>query len=161
MKEIWKDIPNYDGKYQVSNIGRVRSFQVTKHGRIMSNSANVYGYPRVTIEKNKFKKTINIHKLMQIVFNLGDGLIDHINGDKLDNRLENLRVVTNRGNLQNLKCHREGKLVGAKLDKRKIGKPRPWESRIRINDKYKHLGIFATELEAHQAYLKAVRENDE
>jgi hypothetical protein len=82
------------------------------------------------------------------------GQIDHINGIKNDNRITNLRNVTNRENCQNYTIHRNGKLVGATYKKAK----NKWQSQIQINGKAKHLGLYNTEQEAHEAYLLKARE---
>ena len=78
-------------------------------------------------------------------------MVDHINGNSLDNRRTNLRTVTNRENQQNRTVHREGRLCGCTYRKR----IKKWEAQIRINKSQKHLGYFKTEIEAHQAYMKA------
>ena len=80
--------------------------------------------------------------------------LDHINGNGLDNRIENLREVDNRQNQQNRKRHRQGKLVGASYKKN----DKLWTSEIKVNKKRFHLGYFKTELAAHEAYMKAVGE---
>jgi len=83
---------------------------------------------------------------------IDDGLkIDHINGNRTDNRLCNLRLVTARENQQNFECHRDGRLVGAYWNKAK----EKWRSQIYINGEQRYLGSFSTEQEAHQAYLNA------
>lgn len=109
--------------------------------------ANSYGYCLVRFNG----KLIRQHVIIWILSTGKDipiGLqIDHINGNKIDNRIENLRLVTNRGNSQNRKHHRGGQLVGASYDKRN-GK---WQSRIYIN-KNIFIGYFDTEQEANQAY---------
>lgn len=76
--------------------------------------------------------------------------IDHINGNKIDNRIENLRLVTGRINNQNKGIHRKGHLVGAGFYKR-IGK---YQALIYIG-KLIHLGYYETEQEAHRAYTIA------
>jgi len=78
---------------------------------------------------------------------------DHINGDTLDNRRENLRIVTTRKNGQNRQSHRNGRLVGTTCDKRN----KKWQSRIKINGKTKHLGYFQTEIEAHNRYKEELK----
>ena len=78
--------------------------------------------------------------------------VDHIDGNKLNNLISNLRCVSGRQNQQNRKSHRNGKLVGTK--KRSWG----WASQITIKGKSKHLGTFKSELAAHKAYMKAVKE---
>lgn len=77
---------------------------------------------------------------------------DHWNGDTLDNQRGNLRITDSRGNSQNRKIHRAGKLVGASFRKAN-GK---WQARIRVGSEEKHLGYFPTELKAHETYLEAV-----
>lgn len=79
--------------------------------------------------------------------------IDHINGDISDNRIENLRDVSNRENASNKQAHRDGKLVGAIFDKWSKGS-RKWKSRIQENGKVLYLGAFKTEIEAHKKYIK-------
>lgn len=81
-------------------------------------------------------------------------MIDHINGIKTDNRLCNLRVVTNRENQSNTHRHRSGNLVGATFRKSK----NKWVSRIQIDKKLIHLGYFDTEQDAHDRYMKALEE---
>lgn len=76
--------------------------------------------------------------------------IDHINGDILDNRICNLRIVSNRENQQNQKRHRNGFLCGA------TPKGNKWQSQIKMNGTKKYLGLFNTELEAHNAYISAL-----
>ena len=79
--------------------------------------------------------------------------IDHINGNRIDNRIENLRLVTNRENRQNLKDHRDGKLCGSSFDRRS-GK---YQARIRINSNVIYLGRYNTEQQANEAYKIACR----
>jgi len=77
--------------------------------------------------------------------------IDHINGIKDDNRIENLRDVSNRINCGNKRRHREHKSIGAYLSKNK----RLWESKIRFGRKLIFLGCFTTQKAAEQQYMKA------
>lgn len=83
-----------------------------------------------------------------------NGEVDHINGDKLDNRLANLRVVTRRQNTQNRREHREGRLVGCSFSRQK-GR---WHARIMNQGCAHSLGLYDTEQEAHEAYLHALQE---
>jgi hypothetical protein len=83
-----------------------------------------------------------------------DMCIDHINGNSLDNRKSNLRIVTNRENSQNKKEHRSGRLVGATFIKNR----KKWMAQIWLGKTHKFLGRFKTEHEAHQAYMKAYNE---
>lgn len=83
--------------------------------------------------------------------------IDHINGDPSDNRIVNLRDVTNAENGQNIRrAHHDSRsgLLGASWDKRK----RIWVAQICTNGKRRTIGGYATAEQAHEAYLKAKRE---
>jgi len=81
-----------------------------------------------------------------------NGQIDHINGDKLDNRIDNLRVATASQNKQNMRKARADSrsgLIGASWHS-KSGK---WRAAIQINGKKKHLGYFETAKEAHDIFM--------
>ena len=78
--------------------------------------------------------------------------IDHINGDRDDNRIVNLRIVSSKQNNQNRKIHRDGRLLGCTYHE---WRNKPWQARIRIGGTQKHLGYYYTELEAHGAYYVA------
>lgn len=80
--------------------------------------------------------------------------LDHINGDGFDNRIDNLRDVSQRENTSNRDYHRKGKLVGCSFYESK----NKWKAQIYENGKQKHIGLFDTELEAHNAYMKRKNE---
>lgn len=154
MKEIWKDIPKWEGMYQVSNLGRVKSLKrknVLKE-RIKKSCKGIYGYTHVILWKNSIGKTYKIHKLVQKSFRMKDGQIDHINDIKHDNRLINLRTCTPSQNSANIKKHRgNSKYKGVhKLKNRDV-----WISLIYKNRKVYPLGRFKKEKEAAMAYDKA------
>lgn len=83
-----------------------------------------------------------------------DLVIDHIDGNKLNNKIENLRLVTNRENLHNSHRHRAGKLAGTSYHKR----AKKWSAQIYVNSKLFHIGDYRTEIEAHMAYLQVRKE---
>jgi len=82
--------------------------------------------------------------------------IDHINGDRTDNRIENLREVSHSKNIQNQReaqaSNKSSGLLGVAL--RKNGK---WDARIWVDGRNLYLGCFDVKEEAHQAYLTAKR----
>ena len=106
-------------------------------------------------------KTILYHTLLwnlQYNENIQKGLcIDHINGNRIDNRLDNLRLVTQRENCQNMTTHRKGQLVGAFYFK----KEKLYQARITINNKKIHLGYYKTAEEGHKAYEIACQHIEE
>lgn len=83
-----------------------------------------------------------------------EGEIDHINGNGKDNRLCNLRDVPKHTNLINQYKHRNGKLFGCSFDKRRS----TWKAKIVVNKKEYYLGAYKTEVEAHQAYVRASKQ---
>lgn len=156
QKEIWKDIPNYDGKYQVSNLGRVKSFCKSKE-TLKTNYLDKTGYYVVSICKNNKSTPTKVHQLVAICFHnhipCGFKLVvDHINGDKLDNRVENLQIVTNRYNTSKDKKG-TSKYTGVCWDK----SIKRWKASIKINGKSQHLGSFKSEYEAHLAYQNKLK----
>ena len=105
-------------------------------------------------DKNKMT-SISKHRLVFFAYNndfdifrksTTENMIDHIDGDKLNNRIENLRIVTNQQNQFNQK-----KAKGYCWNKQH----KKWMSRIKLNGKNKFLGLFETEEDAREAYLKS------
>lgn len=104
----------------------------------------------------KFKgRMVGYHRIMWVLVHgdIPNGLdIDHIDGNRLNNDISNLRLVTRRQNCHNMKKHRKGKLVGCTYVKDKS----KWRANIWINSKVKFIGYFNTEQEAHEAYKAAL-----
>lgn len=117
MKEIWKDIKEYEGIYQVSNQGRIKSLERivanNKKGKIyyrkvkeciLTPSPLSDGYLVVSLHKDLKMKNFKIHRLVALSFleNPNGYLqVDHINTIKSDNRVENLRWCTSKQNHNN------------------------------------------------------------
>lgn len=154
--EIWKDILGYEGHYQISNYGRVKSFKWNKE-RILLGGYDKDGYNNVNLSLYNKTKTYTIHRLVAQAF-LGLDIkdseieIDHIDDNKINNKLENLQLVTGRENVSKINRTSSSKYVGVSFNKR-LNK---WRSDIWINGKNEFLGLFDIEEEAHQAYLKAL-----
>ena len=171
MEEIWKDIPEYEGLYQVSNLGRVKSLPkewtigntaIRRHsGMILKAGSKKGGYLMVNLCKNSKCKQFWIHQLVAVIFlnHTPCGLklvVDHINDNPSDNRVENLQIVTHRYNI----CKTQGKYssqykgVYVCLYKGR----KKWRAQIRISGKLTHLGTFTDEYEAHLAYQNALKQ---
>ena len=123
-----------------------------KIGNIAGSITN--GYIYVSLNKKKYLA----HRLawFYIYGKWPLNCIDHINGIRDDNRINNLRDVTPRENSQNRKEHRLGHLPGTTFNKQK----NKWHSRYKLNNKSIHLGSFNTELEAHNTYITYIKENN-
>lgn len=160
--EIWKNIENYNGLYQISNLGRVKSLERTStrgdkelkiKGKILKAKEASNGYRRVSLSKYGKVKYFNVHSLVANSFlqyqkDLKGKHVDHINNIKSDNRLENLQIISHRENLSKDKVNGLSKYTGVTK-----GKNSPkWKAGIKINGKQKHLGVFDCEKEASEAY---------
>lgn len=169
MQEVWKPVVGYEGLYEVSDLGRVRSLPrkwvcgnggVKYHdGKILKPHNNKCGYLIVSLYKNGEKK-IKIHKLVAEAFlnhksDISNRLvIDHINNDKKDNRLSNLQIITNRENCSKDKKNKTSKYTGV-CWARTYNK---WQVQIRHNKKSIYIGRYDCEIEAKNAYISKLNE---
>lgn len=122
--------------------------------RLVKLKANSQGYCQVWFKD----RMVMYHALIWVLVNgeIPENMqIDHIDGDKLNNRPDNLRLVSNRQNSQNRALHREGRLPGCYFYK----PLQKWRANVRVNGKTYHIGYYITELEAHNAYVKFLEEN--
>lgn len=156
MKEIWKDIKGYEGIYQVSSEGRVRSLDRVEDrgrnikGKILKPSINPYGYCVVGLFKNGTQKKNMVHRLVAEAFipnpdNKPE--IDHINTIKIDNTVflnedgsvnydkTNLRWVTKKENMNNPLTKTKMQINARKRSKGKYGKENPASKPIIQYDK--------------------------
>lgn len=110
------------------------------------------GYPIAFVGHNK---SALMHRMIHLF--CGHLEVDHINRDKLDNRLENLRLVSHRENLLN--C---GPRITSQSGYRGVSRNRQgkWVARCRVNGKYLHLGVFATPKMAAAVYADAIKNPD-
>jgi len=165
--EEWRDIPDYEGYYQVSSFGRVKSLDRVinaKNGitfNIKGEAKKLYlrpdGYTSCSISKEGKNKRYNTHKLVAMAFlghipNKSNLIVNHKNFIKYDNRVGNLELITQRENT-NLK-HLKSSSIYTGVSWHKNHKK--WESIICINGKNKYLGSFDSEKEANKYYENAL-----
>lgn len=167
--EIWKDIKGYEGLYQVSNKGRVKSLNqegIDKRGRkrfragkILKQQKRPIKYLSVFLSKNGEVKPYLVHHLVAIAF-LGyvkksrKIVIDHIDNNPYNNNVENLQIISNRENTTKDQKNTSSKYVGVHWHKTY----KKWQSLIRVNGKQIYLGRYDNEYDAHLAYQKALKE---
>ena len=98
MEEIWKDIPGYEGLYQVSNLGRVRRVD---SGRILKPQKCTAGYLKISLSKKSIEKQFLVHRIVAKVFiqnQFYKPQVNHIDGDKTNNCVNNLEWCNNQEN---------------------------------------------------------------
>jgi len=164
MQEIFKNILGYEGLYQVSNFGNVKSLgnDKARKEKILKPTKDGRGYYKVDLCKEGKIKTIVIHVLVAQAFlgHVPDGTTkivpDHKNDIKTDNRVKNLELLTHRQNIEKafLRKKTSSQYIGVCWDKTY----NKWRAEIKIDGKRKFLGNFTDEYEAHLAYQKALNE---
>jgi len=164
--EIYKSVLGYEGIYEISNLGNVKSLSRTifvegrkpyiLNERILKPGINTKGYYIVVLCNGK-QKTRKVHQLVAIAFlnhtpcgmNL---VVDHIDENKLNNKADNLQILTNRQNLSKGTPNKTSKYIGVSKNLR--GK---YSAAIQINGKDINLGSFDNEEDAREAYLDKLK----
>ena len=171
MEEIeeFRDIVGYEGLYQISNFGRVKSlsrYVKCRYGSfrllkeiILIPRLNDRGYLYINLYKNHIKKTHKIHQLVVKRFiceyNIKTHVAEHKDNNRLNNKLTNLRIVSQRDNMNNLiNQSKYGSGVVKTINSKFI-------SRIEINGKRVHLGIYVDNTKASQKYLEVKQQIEE
>lgn len=164
-EEVWKDIPGYKGNYQASSLGRIRSVDryIDKSngtsqffkGKILSQTKNNGGYFYVSISPSS--KRVNQLVAMAFLNHKPCGqkvVVDHINNNRLDNRVENLQLISQRKNASKDRYGYSSSYIGVFWHK----SANKWMAQITIDMKANYLGLFEDEYDAHLAYQKALSE---
>lgn len=180
-REIFKEVPEYEGLYSVSNFGNIKSLQRqvrcrgghrTVKERILKPIIGSHGYYMVNLSLNGKLKAFMIHQLVAMTFmnhkpNGHKICVDHIDYNPLNNNVNNLQLISNRENLSKdqFRHNRSSKYTGVSLNRQKykladgtIKIYNYWKAQIRINGKQVRLGLFKTQEEAHQAYQNKLEE---
>lgn len=169
--EEWRNIPGYEGLYEVSSYGRVRSLdrwvtndrgQYLNPGRILRTAtSSKSGSLSVVLSNTAGKSSKTIHQLVAMAFLNHTPTphrlaIYHIDYDMSNNHVDNLKIITARRNSRN-KRH----LYNYTSQYRGvcwIPDRQKWKAAIQINGKPRYLGSFEFERDAHEAYQKALAE---
>ena len=151
-KEEFRNIKGYEGMYEASNLGNVKSLKCGKE-RILKAGVDTGGYCIVNLSKDGEQKARKVHQLVAVAF-LGHKpcgmklVVNHIDIDKLNNNVSNLEIVTSRENSNKKHIKSTSKFVGVSWHKAN----KKWLAQILINGKLKYLGCFTNELSASNAY---------
>ena len=156
MKEVFLPISGYEGLYEISNYGVVKSFAKSnkRKGDYLINVLATVGYYVVALTKNKKSKNIYIHRLLAEAFIPNPNkykYVDHIDGNKQNNSIENIRWCSKKQNERfenRKKPNHTSKYTGVCYDKY-WGK---WKACVRVNGKTKNIGSYKTEYEAYLKY---------
>lgn len=151
--EIWKDIPNYEGYYQASSLGNIKSMKRIlkcsngdrfKKEMLLKCSVDAQGYLNCCLCKDGDCKTIKVHRLIALTFldnpnELPE--VDHLDRVRINARLDNLEWVSRIDNVHRaLDRDKTSQYIGVSLCKR----GNKYRAEIQINSKKIHLGTFDT-----------------
>lgn len=160
-REVFKPIEDYEGLYEISNFGKVKSFHCGKERVLKCGIKGSDYYYMVALNKNGREKTFYVHQLVWDHF--GDKprngrvlQIDHLDENKQNNWIANLQLLSQRENVS------KGHLQNGKKSSRHTGVSwykitKKWNVQIQRNKKIKHLGYFKDEYEAHLVYQRALK----
>lgn len=167
MGEVWKDIKGYEGLYQVSDLGRVKSFcRRLKNGHSVRReliltprvvgSKGLYYYD-VVLHRSGYKKSFKVHRLVGVHFKdnpHGYRLINHLDEDTFNNKATNIEWSSSRENVTySIKKIKSSRFTGVYKESRS-GK---WHAQITVDGKVKFLGLFDSEQNAGDSYQNALR----
>lgn len=152
-EEIWKPVKGYEGKYEVSSIGRVRSLNYNNSGEVHLLAFTGIRYCQVGLTKDGKQRSFYVHRLVAEAYlpepKEGETQVNHKNGDKRDNRISNLEWVSPIVNVNNpntkpnlrKRYHREGEFERRSAAMRKMYAEHPeirkkiWETRRRNKER--------------------------
>jgi D-Tyr-tRNAtyr deacylase len=152
MSENWKSINGYEN-YEISDHGNIKN--ITTH-KMLSPSIRSSGYYFIEVYDNKIRRTKAIHRLVAEAFldnHDNKRCVDHIDRNKLNNHISNLRYASDSENQMNksIQSNNTSGVIGVRFNKTK----NKWIADIKKDGKSKHLGSFKTKEEAILARQKA------
>lgn len=155
LEEEWRDIPGYSGDYQVSNLGRVRSYKRLVP-IIMSTKTKEGFYEKVSLYKKGVLKVYLVHQLVAMAFlnHIPNGhtlVVDHIDNNMKNNNLYNLQVITVRENSSKDKRDKSSPFTGVTKRNNR------YEAHIHTKKGFIYLGTFDSEKEASTYYKNALK----
>jgi len=165
IKEIWKDIPGYDGIYKVSNKGRVKRIRGNgkeSSERILKGSVSSHGYLDVCLSYNGKRITRLLHQLVAQLFLDHTPqnhilVVHHIDRNIQNNCVDNLEIVTTRQNTTREHIKSSSKYVGVYFNKN----AERWQASIMDRKERVYIGLFHCEAEAGAAYQRKLKEINE
>ena len=154
--EVYKDVIGYEGIYEVSNLGNVKN---SKTGLIRKCCLEKNGYSSIRLYINGLGKTRTIHQLVAEAFlnhkpSKYELVINHRDFNRSNNDVNNLEIVTTRENANQKHLKSSSQYTGVSWHKSR----NKWISYIVINKKLKYLGRFNNEIDASEAYQKALKD---
>ena len=170
VEEIWKDIIGFEGLYEISNYGNIKSCKrYVPHSRfveklvperILSLGKDKDGYLMAILCKDSTKKTVKVHRLVAEAFveKLGDkNIVNHIYFNKSNNYFDNLEWVSYTENIchSKLKIKTTSKYIGVSYSK----KDKAFRAIIKYNGKINYLGNFKNEEDAYKARFDFEQKN--
>lgn len=158
--EEWKAIPGYEGAYEASSLGRVRSLErvvVMRDGvprpvraKVLAQKVMNKSYRGVSLSRGKRQQTFLVHRLVMLAFSGYSGHVDHADRDGANNALLNLRPATRKQNQANqgVRKNNTSGFKGVSWCR----KSQKWTARILLDRRYAFLGSFRSPLDAARAY---------
>ena len=157
--EEWRGVPGFEHRYQVSSLGRIRSYGADSHKRILKGITLPRGYKLLNARGNGKSTWFKVHRLVFETFvrKLEAGeVLDHIDRDQTNNAVKNLRACSRSENNYNSRPrkNKKSRYKGVCWN----GKTSRWVVKIKANKKAHYVGVFRCEHEAACAYNKKALE---
>lgn len=168
QKETWEQVPGYEGYYEASSLGKIRSVDrlltlnngscVFYESVILSPKIDKGGYAIVVLSKEGKRIDAKVHRVVASAFlglrlhikkcNRHSITVDHKNNIKLDNRVGNLQLMSLSMNSSKLNKESPSNLIGGYEDKNNS----TWVAQVKYNRKSFHIGRFKTQRESSEAH---------